>query len=189
MAETTDIKKGAVIRHQNDLYVVKDFSFVNPGKGAAFTKTKMKSISSGKNIEITYKTGESVDVVQVERQNMQYLYESGGMYSFMNKDTYETVEVSEDIIGDDKKYLKEGLVVIALMHEGHPVSIPMPKKIQYTVVTAPHAVKGDTAGGSVTKEIILDNGLTVQAPIFIKEGTEIMVNTDSGDYDGRVNAS
>jgi elongation factor P len=187
MADTTEIKKGAVIRHQNDLYVVMDFNFVNPGKGAAFTKTKMKSISSGKNIEITYKTGESVDIVQVERQNMQYLYENGAMFSFMNKDTYETVDVDGAVVGDNKKYLKDGLEVITVLHENNVVSIQMPKKIQYTVTVAPDAVKGDTASGNVTKEIELDNGLTIQAPIFIKEGEEILVNSDSCSYDGRVN--
>ena len=86
MADTTAIKKGAVIRHNNDLYVVTDFSFVSPGKGSAFTKTKMKSISAGKTIEITYKSGETVDVVQVSRQTMQYLYKNGDMFSFMNKE-------------------------------------------------------------------------------------------------------
>ncbi|PIR73916.1 MAG: elongation factor P [Candidatus Magasanikbacteria bacterium CG10_big_fil_rev_8_21_14_0_10_47_10] len=185
MGDTTQIKKGAVIRHNNDLFVVKDFQFVNPGKGAAFTKTKMKSISSGKGIEMTYKSGESVDVVQVQRQNMQYLYQSGDMYSFMNQATYETVDVSHDILGDDVKYLKEGLEVMAIMHEGNVVAIDLPKKIEYTVKTAPPAVKGDTASGNVTKEVICDNGLIVYAPIFIKEGEVILVNTETGDYGGR----
>lgn len=186
MGDTTDIKKGAVIQHNNDLYVVADFKFVNPGKGAAFTKTKMKSITTGKNIEITYKSGETVDVVRVERQNVQYLYGSGETYSFMNNATYETLEVPADVIGDDVKYLKEGLEVIGVFHEGTIVSIQLPKKVEYTVKTAPPAVKGDTASGNVTKEIVLDNDLKVHAPIFIKEGEIILVNTETGEYGGRV---
>lgn len=186
MGDTTDIKKGAVIKHQNDLYVVTVFQFVNPGKGSAFTKTKMKSIATGKTIEITYKSGETVDVVQVQRQNLQFLYKTGDMYSFMNNETYETMEVSEDILGDDGKYLKEGLEVIGVMYEGAVVAIELPKKVQYKVMTAPPAVKGDSAGGNVTKEIILENGLVVYAPIFIKEGEEITVNTETGEYGGRV---
>ncbi len=186
MAETSEIKKGAVIRHQNDLYVVVDFNFVNPGKGSAFTKTKMKSISTGKNIEITYKSGENVDIVQVKRQTMQYLYENGGVYSFMNKETFETVEANQDIVGDDGKYLKEGLDIIAILHEGNLVAIQLPKKIQYSVTQAEPAVKGDTASGNVTKAVTLHNGLEVQVPIFIKEGEEILINTDKGDYGGRV---
>lgn len=187
MADTSAIKKGAVIKHNNDLYVVTDFNFVNPGKGTAFTKTKMKSISSGKNIEITYKSGESVDIVRVDHQTLQFLYKSGEMFSFMNNETYETMEVSSDIIGEDAKYLKEGLVVISSIYEGNVVAIALPKKVQYTVVTAPPAVKGDTASGNVTKEIILSNGLSVHAPIFIKEGEEVLVNTETGEYGGRVN--
>lgn len=187
MADTTAIKKGAVIKHNNDLYVVIDFNFVNPGKGTAFTKTKMKSISTGKNIEITYKSGESVDVVRVDHQNLQFLYKTGDMFSFMNNETYETMDVNADVVGDDAKYLKEGLEVISAIYEGNVVAIALPKKIQYTVTTAPPAVKGDTASGNVTKEIILDNGLNIQAPIFIKEGEEVVVNTETGEYGGRVN--
>jgi elongation factor P len=187
MGSTNDIKKGAVIRHQNDLYVVTTFQFVNPGKGVAFTKTKMKGLNSGKTIEITYKSGETVDTVAVHRQTMQYLYQSGGLFSFMNKETYETLEVDADIVSDDAKYLKEGLNVIAAIHENAIVAIELPKKIQYSVVDSPPAVKGDTASGNVTKEITLENGLKIQAPIFIKEGEEILVNTETGDYAGRVN--
>jgi elongation factor P len=185
MGDTTDIKKGTVIKHQNELYVITSFQFVNPGKGAAFTKTKMKGISSGKTIEITYKSGETVDTVFVERKNMQYLYNNGATYSFMDQTTYETVEINADVVGDDSKYLKDGLVAIVAMNEGVPVAIEVPKKIKYTVIESPPAVKGDTASGNVTKEIKLDNGLKIQAPIFIKEGEEILVNSETGDYAGR----
>lgn len=187
MGDTSNIKKGAVIRHGGDLYVVTFFQFVNPGKGSAFTKTKMKSLTSGKSVEITYKSSESVDTVQVQRQNMQFLYRNGTVFSFMNQDTYETVDVDEDTLGEDAKYLKDGLDVIAIMHEGSIVAIELPKKVQYTVAEASPAVKGDSAGGNVTKEIVLDNGLRVQAPIFIKEGEQILVNTETGEYGGRVN--
>lgn len=186
MGSTSDIRKGAVIKHNNDLYVVTTAQFVNPGKGSAFTKTKMKSISSGKSIEITYKSGENVDTVHVQRQNMQYLYASGTSFSFMNKDTYETVDVDADILGDDAKYLKEGLEVIAVLYEDRVVAIELPKKVTYTVAEAPPAVRGDSAGGNVTKEIVLHNGLKIQAPIFIKENEEIVVNTETGEYGGRV---
>ena len=128
MANTTDIKKGAVIRHQGDLYVVTFCQFVNPGKGAAFTKTKMKGISSSKSIEMTYKNSETIDIVQVQRTNMQYLYQSGNNYSFMDQSNYETVDINADVIGDDKKYLKDGLVVIVSLNENIPVAVELPKK-------------------------------------------------------------
>lgn len=185
MGDTTDIKKGAVIRHSNDLYVVTAFQFVNPGKGAAFTKTKIKCLSSGKSMEITYKSGESVDTVQVDYANMQYLYKNGNFYSFMDKKTYETIDVDEGVMGDDAKYLKEGLEVVMAANEGKIVAMQLPKKISYKVTEAPPAVKGDTASGNVTKEIVLDNNLRIQAPIFIKEGENILVNTETGDYSSR----
>ena len=109
MGSTNDIRKGAVIRHNNTLFVITDFKFVNPGKGQAFFKTKLKDINGTKGTEITYKSGETVDVVPVGRQTMQYLYKTGETYSFMDKESYETVEVHSDILGDDGKYLKDGL--------------------------------------------------------------------------------
>ena len=186
MGDTTDIHKGAVIKHNNNLYVVTSCQFVNPGKGAAFTKTKLKSINSDKGTEITFKSGESVDVVQVEHVNMQYLYKNGNFYSFMNQKSYESTDVNEGVVGDDGKYLKEGLLVVMIMHEENAVALDLPKKIQYTVKEAPPAVKGDSAGGNVTKVVVLDNGLEVAVTIFIKEGEEILVNTETGDYSGRV---
>ncbi len=185
MASTSDVRKGVVIKHQNDLFVVVEFQHINPGKGAAFVRTRMKNLGNGKVIEITYKTSESVDIVSVMFQTMQYLYKSGDNYAFMDMKSYEQIEMDGDLVGDDGKYLKEGLDVIIGMYEGRPVSIQIPKKIQYKVVEAPPAVKGDSAAGNVTKEIKLDNGLTIHAPIFIKEGEEILVNTETGEYSAR----
>ena len=186
MGDTTDIKKGAVLRHNGQLYVINTFQFVNPGKGQAFFKCKLKSIGGDKGMELTFKSGETLDSVEVQNQNVQYLYKTGTVYSFMNQDNYEAIEVSEDVIGEEGKYLKEGLDVVASMHEGQIVAINLPKKITYKVVTAPPAVKGDSSSGNVTKEIVLDNDLVIYAPIFIKEGEEILVNTETGEYGGRV---
>lgn len=182
MASTSEIRKGVVIKNQNDLLVVVDFQHINPGKGSAFVRTRMKSLASGKVVETTYKTSESVDIVQVQFQNMQYLYKTDGRYAFMDNKSYEQVEMDGDLIGDEAKYLKEGIECIVGVYEDKPVSIQLPKKIKYTVVEAAPAVRGDSAAGSVTKEIGLDNGLRVYAPIFIKEGENILVNTETGQY-------
>ena len=185
MLSTSDIRKRAVIKHNGDLYSVVEFQHVNPGKGAAFTRARMKNLGNGKVIEITYKSGEGVDIVSVQFQTMQFLYKTGDNFAFMNNASYEQVEMNGDLIGEDAKYLKEGLDVIIGIYEEMPVSIELPKKIQYKVVEAPPAVKGDSAAGNVTKEIVCDNGLRVQAPIFIKEGEEILVNTETGEYSAR----
>ena len=126
MGSTTDIRKGTVIKHQGELYVVSAFQFVNPGKGSAFTKTKMKGIKTGKTIEITYKSGESVETVDVEHQNMQYLYKSGDFYSFMNKDSYETADVSPDTLGESAPFLKEGMDTVAIVYESAVLAIEIP---------------------------------------------------------------
>ncbi len=186
MADTSEIKKGVVLRHNGTLYVVTTFQFVNPGKGQAFTKMKLKSIDGAKGTELTFKSGENVDIVDVFHENLQFLYQNGEFYSFMNKESYETIDVSKDVLGDDAAYLKEGLEVVASLHDGVVVAIQLPKKVNYMVKTAPPAVKGDSSSGNVTKEIELENGLKIQAPIFIKEGEEIMVNTETGEYGGRV---
>src|SRR5690242_19876107 len=112
MASTSDIRKGVVIRHQNNIYAVVEFQHVNPGKGAAFTRTRMKDLGTGKVIEITYKSIETVDTVSVQFQTMQYLYKTGDNFAFMNMNSYEQIEMNGDLIGDDGKYLKEGLEVI-----------------------------------------------------------------------------
>lgn len=188
MATTQDIRKGAVIKQANDLYVVVEFQAVNPGKGAAFTRTRMKGLGNGKVIEVTYKNSETLDIVSVQFQTMQYLYKTGDNYAFMDMKNYEQVEMNGDLVGDEAKYLKEGIEVIVGLYEEVPVSIQLPKKVQYKVVDAPPAVRGDSAGGNVTKEVKLENGLTVYAPIFIKEGEEILVNTETGEYSARAQA-
>ena len=179
------MRKGVVIRHHHDLFVVVEFQHVHPGKGAAFTRTRLKNLASGKGVEITYKSGEAVDVVNVQFQTMQYLYAAGERYALMNMTSYEQIEMDAELIGDDAKYLKEGLEVIVGLYEGRPVSLQLPKKVQYKVAEAPPAVRGDSASGNVTKEITLDNGLKVQAPIFIKAGEELLVNTETGEYSAR----
>lgn len=185
MSSTSDIRKGIVIRGPNDLFVVVEFQHVNPGKGAAFVRTRMKSLSTGKVVEVTYKTSESVDIVQVDFRTMQFLYKDGDNLAFMNMENYEQIEMNGDLVGDDAKYLKEGLDVVVGLYEGRPVNVQIPKKIKYKVVDAPPAVRGDSATGNVTKEITLDNGLKVQAPIFIKEGEEVLINTETGEYSAR----
>ncbi len=186
MANPSEIKKGIVINHNGQLHAVVDFQHVNPGKGGSFVRTRMKNLANGKVIEITYKTSENIDISEVNFQTMQFLYQDGENYAFMNMDTYEQIEMEGDLIGDEAKYLKEGLKVIVGLNEEKPVSIQIPKKIQYKVVEAPPAVRGDSASGNVTKDIVLDNGLEIKAPIFIKEDDEILVNTETGDYCERV---
>lgn len=182
MASISIIEKDIVIRFKGDLYVVVEFQHVNPGKGAAFVRARLKNISTGKVFENTFKASEAIEVVEVDRKKMQYLYHAGDDFTFMDGATYEQVTLNRALLGERAGFLKEGQEVTMLLHEGVPVSVTLPKKVTLKVVEAEPAVRGDSASGSVTKEIKLETGLTLRAPLFIKEGEMIVVNTETGEY-------
>jgi len=181
-----DIKKGTVIRYEGNLWVVTDFQRVSPGKGSSFVRTKMKNLTSGKVVENNFKSAESLDFEEVSYRKMQYLFNDGTFYTFMDNQSYEQISLSVADIGDDAKYLKEGMEVTIVMHDTTPLTVDLPKKVQYTITETEPAVKGDTAAGNVTKDAVLDNGLKVRVPIFIGEGDEVIINTEDGSYSERV---
>ncbi|TAK04267.1 elongation factor P [Patescibacteria group bacterium] len=181
-----DIKKGTVIRFNGDLWIVMDFQRVSPGKGSSFVRTKMKNLKTGKAVENNFKSAENLEFEDVQYKKMQYLFTDGNLYTFMDNQTYEQVTLSASDIGDDVKYLKEGIEVTILTYNDLPLTIQLPKKIEFTVKDTEPAVKGDTASGNVTKEAFMDNGLMVKVPIFVSEGDVIIVNTEDGSYAERV---
>ncbi len=182
MGSVNDIGKESILSIDGEINLVTDFQHVNPGKGAAFVRTKMRNIRTGKTMDRTFKSNESVDFVRVERRKLQYLYAAGEMRAFMDNSSYEQMEINESLLGDKKNYLKEGMEVMVVSHDGTPLSVELPRKVAYKVIEAPPGVKGDTASGNVTKEVTLENNLKVQAPLFIKEGEEIIINTETGEY-------
>jgi elongation factor P len=182
MSSPSEIKKGSVIRDNGELWVVTEFQHINPGKGAAFVRTRIKNAKTGRSLERTYKMSESVVLVDMEYRNMQYLYHDATGYTFMDSGTYDQVTMSDDDVGDQGKYLKESLEVTLSMYEGRAVALQLPRKMKFKIVETMPAVKGDTASGNVTKEAKVDAGFTVQVPIFMNEGSDIIVNTDTGEY-------
>ncbi|HEU0050912.1 MAG TPA: elongation factor P [Patescibacteria group bacterium] len=182
MASTSEIKKGIVIQDAQGLWLVVDFQHVNPGKGSAFVRTRMKNLQTGKVLEVTYKTSESVQIVEVEHRRMQYLYHDATGYTFMDTSTYEQVTMSDDEVGDQGRYLRDGMEVVVSTFEGRPVSLDLPRKMTFKVERTTPAVSGNTVSGNVTKEAELEGGIKVQVPIFIKEGEQIIVNTETGEY-------
>ena len=159
---------------------------MSPGKGSSFVRTRVKNLRSGKIVEQNFKSAETLDFEDVQYKKMQYLFTDGQLYTFMDNQTYEQVQISGADIGDDVKFFKEGLEATIVMHGETPLTVELPKKIQYTIISAPPAVKGDTSSGNVTKEVELDNGLKIRTPIFVKEGEKVLVNTDTGEYSERV---
>jgi elongation factor P len=186
MASPNDIRKGTVINMDGDLWVVVSFQRVSPGKGSSFVRTRIKSLSSGKVVENNFKSAESLTFEEVGFKKMQYIFGDDDTLTFMDGNTYEQVMIGRDVVGDDAKYLKEGLDVTVIMHGDKAISMELPLKVQYTVTQTDPAVKGDTASGNVLKDAVAENGLAMRVPIFIKEGDEVVISTETGDYAERV---
>jgi elongation factor P len=183
---TSQFKRGIYIIFQDEPHMIVDTSFVSPGKGSAFYRTKLKNLYTGRVVEYTYKSGEKVEEVMVETNEAEYSYFDGSNYVFIEPRTFEQYSVPVEIVGDDKVYLKEGLLYRIKFYDEKAVGISLPKTIAYTVVEAENSVKGDTATNA-TKQAVLDTGLKVQVPLFIKTGEEILVNTETGLYLSRKN--
>lgn len=182
MASYEILKKGVVIKYKGAPHVVVFHQHYKPGKGPAFVRTKLKNLISGSVIENNFKGGDQVEPVEVERQDLQYLYPGEGEYNFMRTDTYEQISISSDVVEDQMQWLKEGQEVIGLFFEGSVVSIDIPTKITLKVITAGEGVRGDTASGTATKEVELETGTKIQVPLFIKQGQSIVINTETGSY-------
>ncbi len=182
MASPSEIKKGVVIFQNGDPWVVTEFQHVNPGKGAAFVRTRIKNAKTGKTLEATYKMSETIDLVELEHRNMQYLFHDATGYTFMDTKTYEQVTMPDSEVGDQAKYLMESLELMVDLYEGKPIALQLPRKMTFKITETMPAVKGDTASGNVTKEAKVDAGFIVHVPIFVKEGDNVVVNTDTGDY-------
>ncbi len=187
MASPNDIKKGTVITINGELWCVNDFQRVSPGKGSSFVRTRMKNLKTGKVQEHNFKSAETLTFGDVQYKKMQYLYNDGNLYTFMDTTSYEQISVAAADIKDSIPYLKEGIDVSVVLHDNQPISVSLPQKIEYTVSYTEPAVKGDTASGNVLKEAELDNGLKMKVPSFISQGDRILVNTESGSYSERVN--
>ncbi len=183
MADTSVLRKGLAIKFENKLCQVMSVFFVSPGKGSAFYKTRLKEISSGKQFENTFKSGENLELVDMERKNASFLYRDGSKLFFMENDTYEQHELEEEEIDAGLiKFLTEEAKVILLFVEDNFVSMSFVKsKMAFKVTDAPPAIKGDTVS-NVYRAVTIETGAAVQAPLFIKTGDVIIVNVETGEY-------
>ncbi len=184
MFNINDIKNGITFLFEDNIYQVIEFLHVKPGKGAAFVKAKLKNLRTGSITEKTFNTSIKLEKAIISKQGMQYLYNSGDVYNFMNMETYEQIEISKQQLGDDAKYLKEGINVNITFYEGEMLGIELPEKIEYTVTKTEPAVKGNTTNNAL-KEAYMENDLMVKVPLFIEEGENIIVSTKDGKYDSR----
>lgn len=181
MSSTTDLKQGLTILHKGNPWLIAVAQFVNPGKGTAFTRAKLRQLKTGQVVEHTFKSGEAVELVDVVRTKCQYLYNDGENYNFMDNETYEQFALDKESIGDATKYLVENTECYAMYIDSIPVSIQVPPKMTFKVISAPPGYKGDTATGG-SKDATIETGATIKVPLFIEEGDLIMVNTAEGNY-------
>jgi elongation factor P len=179
-----NIKKGMYLLHQNTPHKVVKKKFISPGKGSAFTRTKLKNLKTGAIIEYTYKSHDSVEEVYVESRQMQFLYKNGNDAVFMDPHTYQQIELPGSLVKDELDYLVPEMNVHLSFYEEKPIGISLPSKVTMKVTKAPPGVAGDRQNAG-TKSVTMETGLVVQAPLFIKKDEELIIDTDSGEYVSR----
>ena len=184
MFNVNDIKNGMTIKYEGNIYQVVEFQHVKPGKGSAFVKTKLKNLKAGTTQEITFNAGIKMEKADVRKNELSYLYNTGDTYVFMDNNTYDQLELPASLVGDNAKFLKEGMNVQSMAIEGEVVGIDLPEKVSYKVISAPEAVKGNTTS-SAQKDVTIETGYTLKAPLFISEGEEIIITTRDGKYFSR----
>jgi elongation factor P len=184
--QTTDIRKGLKIQIDGVPYHIVEHQFVKPGKGQSFTRCKVKNLVTGNVVERTWKSGDSVELADVEDRKMTYSWEEGDTYVFMETATGEQIHVEKDKLGDERRFLTEGLDCNVTLFNGNAIGVELPANVVVQIVSSEPGVKGDTASGA-TKPATLASGAVVNVPLFIKEGEWIKVDTSSGQYLERVN--
>ncbi|NLZ93221.1 MAG: elongation factor P [Firmicutes bacterium] len=185
MISTSDFRTGLTIELDGEVYVIIDFQHVKPGKGAAFVRTKLKNAKTGSTTERTFRAGEKMERAIMDRREMQYLYNSGDDYFFMDTETYEQLSLSSEQLGNDIKYLKENMNINVLFYQGQVFGIELPYFVELTVAETEPGIKGDTASGG-SKPATMETGLVVQVPFFINAGDVLRIDTRTGEYIERV---
>lgn len=185
MYETSDIRKGLKIQIDGDPYVVVDFQFVKPGKGTAFTRTKIKNVLTGAVLERTFRTGEKLEPANIEEREMQFLYQEGTNYHFMDTTSYEQIFIPEEDVGENAKFMPDNINVTVMLFNERPVGVTLPNFVELEVTHTEPGIKGDTASGA-TKPATLSTGAVINVPLFIEEGETLKIDTRTSEYIERV---
>lgn len=185
MATTNDIKNGMVLDLDGQLWTVIWFQHHKPGKGGAMVKTTLKSVRTGKTVDKTFNAGLKIETANVDKRDMQYLYNDGVSYVFMDTATYDQLNISEEIVGDAKDFLLDNQEAMVAMHEGVPLYIELPASVEILIDYTEPGLQGDRSSGG-TKPAKLETGREIQVPLFITTGEKVKVDTRDGSYLGRV---
>jgi len=181
MISTNEFKTGVTVEIEGDVFTIIDFQHVKPGKGAAFVRTKMKNVKTGNVIEKTFRAGEKMPRAHVDRRQMQYLYSNGSEYEVMDSESFEQISLTEEQIGEVKKFLKENMLITVALYNGVPIGVEIPFFVELEVVETDPGIKGDTASGG-SKPAKLETGAVVQVPFFINVGDVLRIDTRTGTY-------
>jgi elongation factor P len=184
--QTTDIRKGLRIQIDGVPFHVVEHQFVKPGKGQAFTRCRIRNLTNGNVVERTWKSGESVELADIEERKMTYSWEEGDTFVFMDTNTGDQIHVEKHKVGDDARWLSEGLDVEVTLFNSVPIGVDLPPNVVMQIVSSEPGVKGDTASGA-SKPATLSSGAVVNVPLFVKEGEWVKVDTSTGQYLERVN--
>ncbi|MGI9085212.1 MAG: elongation factor P [Aeromicrobium sp.] len=187
MATTNDLKNGTVLNLDGQLWAVVWFQHHKPGKGGAVVRTKLKSVLSGKTVDRTFNADVKVDIAQVDKRDMQYLYHDGSAYVFMDTSTYDQLPLSDAVVGDAKDYLLDNGEAMVAVNDGLPLYIELPASVELTVEYTEPGLQGDRSSGG-TKPARLETGKEIQVPLFITSGEKVKVDTRDGSYLGRVSS-
>lgn len=185
MISSNDFKRGTIIKVGGDIYTVLEFQHVKPGKGGAFVRTKLKSLTKGSIIDKTFRGGEKIEDVRIEKKEMQYLYDEGDALVLMDNETYEQETIDKELFKDVIHYIKEGDVVYISLYEDKPITIEPSTFVMLKVVFAEPSEKSDTVT-SVTKRVKVETGAEIQVPLFVDEGDIIKIDTRKGEYVERI---
>lgn len=184
MISVNDFKTGLTIEVDNGIWRVIEFQHVKPGKGAAFVRSKLRNLRTGAIQEKTFRAGEKVGKAQIDNKRMQYLYASGDQHVFMDNETYEQLELPENTIEYELKFLKENMEVHIQMYEGETLGVELPNTVTLEVTETEPGIKGDTAQGA-TKQATVETGYTLNVPLFVNQGDLLIINTTDGSYVSR----
>jgi elongation factor P len=185
MATTNDLKNGMVLNIDGQLWQVTEFQHVKPGKGPAFVRTKLRNVESGKNVDKTFNAGTKVETANVDKRTMQYLYNDGSNFVFMDTSTYDQIEVSPEIVGDAVNFMLENQEAIVATNEGRVLFVELPASVELEITFTEPGLAGDSATGR-TKPATLETGHEIQVPLFINQGEKVKVDTRDSSYLGRV---
>jgi elongation factor P len=185
MASTNDLKNGMALRIEGQLWAVVEFQHVKPGKGPAFVRTKLKNVESNKTVDKTFNAGTKVETANVDKRTMQYLYNDGTSYVFMDTSTYDQLEVAPEIVGTAKNFMLENQEAIVATNEGRVLFIELPASVELVISETEPGLQGDRSTGG-TKPATLETGHQIQVPLFITTGEKVKVDTRDSSYLGRV---